>query len=219
MKPKIVHAKTGVLLVGGGFPAVTDLVKYVAKAPFVIAADGGADFCLKSGLTPEAVIGDLDSVSDGLQADLPEEALIEYEDQDLTDFEKCLRLIEAPFIVATGFTSGRLDHTLANFAILARRIGAPTLLIGTHDVAFAVPEKIALDLPVGTRISLFPMVPTKGTSKGLRWPIDGLTIDPLGRLGTSNEVSGPVEMIFDTAGTIVIIPREHLDQAIAALTG
>jgi thiamine pyrophosphokinase len=108
---------------------------------------------------------------------------------------------------------------LANFAILARRIGAPTLLIGTHDVAFAVPEKIALDLPVGTRISLFPMVPTKGTSKGLRWPIDGLTIDPLGRLGTSNEVSGPVEMIFDTAGTIVIIPREHLDQAIAALTG
>jgi thiamine pyrophosphokinase len=92
-------------------------------------------------------------------------------------------------------------------------------MVGSDDVAFAVPEKVALDLPLGTRLSLFPMVPMRGTSKGLRWPIDGLTIDPMGRLGTSNEVSGPVELAFDAPGTIVIIPREHLDQAVAALAG
>ena len=218
MKPKTVHAKTGVLLVGGGFPDLSDLVNFVAKAPFVIAADGGADFCVKSGLTPKAVIGDLDSVSDDLRAGLPSDGLIEYEDQDLTDFEKCLYLIDASFIIAVGFTSGRLDHTLANFAILARRIGPPTVMVGSDDVAFAVPEKVTLDLPLGTRLSLFPMVPMRGTSKGLHWPIDGLTIDPMGRLGTSNAVSGPVELAFEAPGTIVIIPREHLDQAVAALT-
>ena len=219
MKPKTVHAKSGVLLVGGGFPASSDLVNFVATAPYLVAADGGADYCVKSGLPPKAVIGDLDSVSDELRAGLPREALIEYEDQDLTDFEKCLQLIDAPFIIGVGFTGGRLDHTLANFAILGRRIGPPTLLVGTHDLAFAVPEKIALDLPVGTRLSLFAMVPMRGASKGLRWPIDDLSIDPMGRLGTSNEVSGPVELTFETAGTIVIIPREHLKQALAALTG
>lgn len=218
MKSRTVHAETGVLLVGGGFPDPLDLVNFVAKAPFVVAADGGADFCIKSNLTPKAVIGDLDSVSDELRAGLAVQALIEYEDQDLTDFEKCLRVIDAPFIIALGFTSGRMDHTLANFAILGRRIGPPTLLVGSHDVAFAMPERIALDLPFGTRLSLFPMVPMQGTSKGLRWPIDGLTIDPMGRLGTSNEVTGAVELTFGAAGTIAIIPRAHLDRVLEALT-
>ena len=76
-----------------------------------------------------------------------------------------------------------------------------------------------VDLPPGQRLSLFPMAPMRGRSKGLRWPIDGLTLDPMGRLGTSNEVIGPVELEFEAPGTIVLIPREHLDRSLAAITG
>ncbi len=219
MNRRTVHAPNGVLLVGGGNPNPADLVGIVAKAPYLAAADGGADHCLEAGLTPQVVIGDLDSVSPEVRTTLAPETFIEYEDQDLTDFEKCLRVIDAPFIVAVGFTEGRLDHTLANFAILARRIGPPTVLLGVEDLAFAAPRNIKLDLPIGSRLSLFPMQPMRGTSKGLRWLIDGLTIEPLGRLGTSNEVTGPVELSFEEEGTIVLIPREHLDRSLAALTG
>ncbi len=214
-----VHTETGVSLVGGGLPAPSDIVFSVTLAPFLIAADGGANFCIEAGLKPDAVIGDLDSISDAAHAALPPDTVIEYADQTLTDFEKCLRLIKAPFVIATGFTTGRLDHTLANFAVLARQIGPPTLLISDHDVAFAAPTKLALDLPIGTRLSLFPMKPMQGRSTGLKWPIDGLTIAPLGRLGTSNETNGPVRLNFDESGIIVLIPREHLDAILAEITG
>ena len=219
MKCETVQSPDGVLLVGGGNPDPSDLVEIVAKAPFLAAADGGADHCLKAGLKPQVVIGDLDSVSAAARKVLGPDAFIEYKDQDLTDFEKSLRILDAPFVIATGFSGARLDHTLANFAILARRIGPPTLLLGARDVAFAAPKNATLDLPLGTRLSLFPMAPMQGASKGLKWPIDGLTIDPLGRLGTSNEVVGPVELTFEAPGTIVLIPREYLDLALAALTG
>jgi len=218
MTTQNVHSKNAVSLVGGGNPSHSDIVISMAKAPKLVAADGGANFCLQAGLIPEAVIGDLDSISNESRAHIPKRALIEYFDQDITDFEKCLRRIKAPFIIASGFTDGRMDHTLANFAVLARRVGSPTLLLDRVDVAFAAPQELSMDLPVGTRFSLFPFAPVRGQSTGLKWPIDGLTIDPAGRLGTSNEVEGPLHLTFDAPGTIVIIPKEHLAAAIAALT-
>ena len=217
--PKSVQSETPVLLVGGGFPDPLDIVNFVAKAPFVTAADGGADFCLQNGVTPDVVIGDLDSLSDEAHAALAPETLIKYIDQNLTDFEKCLTLITAPYILATGFTAGRLDHLLAVFAVMARRIGPPVLLVGSDDVAFAASESLCLDLPPGVRLSIFPLVPTKGTSEGLLWPIDDLTIDPKGRLGTSNETTGPVKLTFDKPGAIILVPRVHLTAIEAAMTG
>lgn len=219
MTTRNVHTKTGVSLVGGGNPDRADIVISMAVAPLLVAADGGANFCFEAGFTPTAVIGDLDSISDKSRLSLPASTLIEYLDQDLTDFEKSLHLIQAPFVIASGFTDGRLDHTLANFSVLARRVGPPTILLGGTDIAFAASQELTMDLPVGTRFSLFPMTPMRGHSTGLKWPIDGLTIDPAGRLGTSNEVTGPVHLTFDAPGTIVIIPREFLQPACQALNG
>lgn len=218
MTTQNVHSKNGVSLVGGGKPAHSDIVISMAKAPTLVAADGGANFCIKAGFTPEAVIGDLDSISPESRAHIAISALIEYHDQDITDFEKCLQLIKAPFIIASGFTEERLDHTLANFAVLSRCIGPPTILLGSVDLAFAAPQELTMDLPLGTRFSLFPMAPMRGQSAGLKWPIAGLTIDPAARLGTSNEVAGRLHLTFDAPGTIVIIPKECLAAALAALT-
>ena len=214
----IVRSKTGVTLVGGGAPRVKDIVNSVATAPCLIAADGGANFCLDAGLSPKAVIGDFDSIHDETRAALGNARMIEYADQDLTDFEKCLRVIDAPFVLGVGFSEGRLDHTMAVMAVLSRRIWPPTIILGTEDIAFAAPRALKLELTPGTRVSLFPMVATRGRSKGLRWPIDGLTLDPKGRLGTSNEATGPVHLSFEEPGCIVLIPRAHLPQALAALT-
>ena len=214
-----VHSETPVLLVGAGHPQLSDIAENKAFAPTVVAADGGANFCLAAGVTPTRVIGDLDSLSAAARGALPASAVTRDDDQNLTDFEKALRMIEAPLVIALGFTEGRMDHTLANFAVLARRIGPPTLLLGGEDLAFAAPETLSLDLPHGTRLSLFPMRPSQGISRGLKWPIDGLTLDPSGRLGTSNEVSGPVRLSFDQPGVITLVPRKHLHEAMASLIG
>ncbi len=201
----------GVTLVGGAPVAPEDLQWAAARAPRVIAADSGADTVILAGQTPEAVIGDLDSVSDRTRTSLPQGVLHHIADQDSTDFEKCLSLIDAPLIVGLGFLGARIDHTLAALSCLARN-PAPCILLGPSDVAFAAPAALRLDLAPGTRVSLFPMRPTEGRSEGLRWPIDGLRLDPSGRIGTSNEATGAVYL--EAEGLLVLLPRSERDVAV-----
>lgn len=200
----------GVTLVGGAPVASEDLEWALSRAPRLIAADGGADTLLHAGHTPEAVIGDLDSLSVASRAALPQHILHHVTDQNSTDFEKCLSMIKAPLIVGLGFLGARLDHSLAALSCLAR-YPAPCILLGPSDVAFAAPAVLRLDLAPGTRVSLFPMRPIKGASKGLRWAIDGLHLDPSGRIGTSNEATGPVHL--EAEGMIVLLPRSERDAA------
>lgn len=209
----------GVTLVGGGDPRGEDMGEAMAVAPVLIAADGGANICVSKGLSPAAVIGDFDSLSAASRAALPDATFLEVDEQESTDFEKCLERISAPFVLATGFAEGRLDHTLAVFSVLARRVGPPAILVGREDVVFAAPERLALGTRPGLRLSLFPMKRVRGTSTGLRWPIDGLILDPMGRIGTSNLTTGAVELAFEAPGCLVLMPREALSVAIAALTG
>lgn len=222
MQSDNVQSSQGVTLVGAGSPRRRDIEELFALAPDLVAADGGANHCVQAGLQPLAVIGDFDSLDPALENTLPGTRMIRIdglEQQDTTDFEKCLGLIDAPFILATGFSADRIDHGLATFSVLARRIGPPTLVVAPDDVVFAAPDELTLDLPPGTRVSLFPMTPVTGRSTGLEWPIDGLTLSPMGRLGTSNRATGPVRVSFDTPGCLVITPREALAAALASLTG
>ena len=71
-----------------------------------------------------------------------------------------------------------------------------------------------LDLPRGTRLSLFPMGPVQGDSEGLRWPLAGLDFAPDGMIGTSNEVSGPVRLRMQAPKMLVILPVRYLQAAL-----
>lgn len=217
-----VQSPEGVTLVGAGDPRRRDIADLIARAPTLVAADGGARYCVEAGHDPVAVIGDFDSLDPATEARLESALMIrisELSEQNTTDFEKCLTRIEASFILATGFTAGRVDHALAVWSVLARRIGPPTIVVGPDDAVFAAPRHLELDVPPGTRISLFPLAPVTGRSTGLEWPIQGLTLSPVGRIGTSNRALGPVSISFDAPGCLVITPREALDAALAALTG
>ncbi len=208
---------TGVTLVGGGPVARDDLRRALAHAPCLVAADGGAEHVLAAGLLPDRVIGDMDSIS-AASRDRLASRLWPVGEQDSTDFEKCLARIDAPLILGLGFTGGRMDHALAALSVLAR-YGGPRLLIGAEDVVFAAPAKAALDLAPGTRVSLFPMCEITGRSRGLEWPIDGLSFAPGGRAGTSNRATGRVTLAFDGPGMLVLLPRDCLAAALSALGG
>lgn len=214
MTPVLTSA-TGVTLIGGGEVAAEDLARALALAPVVAAADSGADRALAAGIVPQAVIGDLDSISDAGRAAIPPDRLHRIAEQETTDFEKCLARIAAPFIVAVGFSGPRADHLLACLTTLVR-LRRPCLLLGGEDAIFAAPPALRLDLPPGTRLSLCPLGPVTGTSRGLRWPIDGLTLDPAHRIGTSNATMGPVNLALD-GPCIVILPREQAAAVIRAI--
>jgi thiamine pyrophosphokinase len=219
MNQAIVESSGGVTLVAGGPVTRRDLALALRRAPVLVAADGGADRALAAGHLPQAVIGDLDSLTPAARKAVGKARLHRVAEQETTDFDKALRHIAAPFVLALGVLGGRLDHELAVLNALVRSTRR-CLLIGAQDVVFAAPAgvDITLGLKPGDRLSLFPMAPVAGHSRGLRWPIAGLHFAPDGGIGTSNAATdGPVSLHLDAPGMVVILPRARLDAALAAL--
>lgn len=218
MNHLIVDARAGVTLVAGGPVGARDLALALARAPVVVAADGGADRALALGVPPVAVIGDFDSLGDAARVRLAA-VLHPIDEQETTDFDKALRSIRAPFVIALGVLGGRLDHELAALSTLVARVPLPVVALGREDVVFAAPARLHLSLQASDRLSLYPLRPMHGSSAGLDWPIDGLVLAPDARLGTSNRVtSGPVSLSFDAPGMLVILPRARLDAALDAVS-
>ncbi|MFW8636320.1 thiamine diphosphokinase [Cribrihabitans pelagius] len=217
MKRWIVEEVGPVTLAGGGEIAPGSLEEALALAPVLAAADGGATAALAAGHLPRAVIGDFDSLPAETRAALPRERLFHVTEQDSTDFDKALRAISAPVVLAVGFLGGRLDHQLAALSTLVQGHPAPCVLIGETEVIFHATSPVELPLEAGDVVSLYPMQAVTGRSEGLQWPIDGLRLSPMGRVGTSNRALGPVRILPDGPGLLVIAPRRALRTVMQAV--
>ena len=210
----IVNSTHGVTLLGAGAVTQRDVDDALTIAPCLVAADGGGDRALDLGHEPQALIGDLDSLSAQAHAHLG--ARVHHvAEQDSTDFGKCLALIEAPFILALGFTGQRLDHTLAAMSDLFRT-PKTVVMLAEEEVITRCPAHIVLDLAPETRVSIFPFGPVTAHSSGLRWPLDGLEFSPDTRVGTSNAALGRVAITL-TGSALLMLPREGLDVMLQAL--
>lgn len=215
----IVHSDDPIAVIGGGETHPVDIAWARGYADRLVAADGGADIALHLGWMPDAVIGDFDSVSPVAKAEIGPERLFSISEQDSTDFDKCLRNIESPLILGLGFTGRRIDHTLAAFSTLCVRADKRCVLLSSEEVIFVAPRHLVLNLSEGMAFSLYPMAPIEGRSRGLVWPVDGIMMQPDGRVGTSNRVDagGQVELWYDEPKMLVILPRDAADAAVAGL--
>jgi thiamine pyrophosphokinase len=206
----IVESNAGVTLAGGAPFSAGELARSRRFAPLLVAADGGADRLLRLGAEPEAVIGDFDSITAEARARLAGR-LFPIGEQMTTDFDKALRSIAAPFVLGLGFAGARADHGLAVLNTLVRSPQKRCFILSGSDVSFLAPADLTLRLPVGSRVSLFPMGDVGGQSEGLRWPIEGLRFAPDGMIGTSNEVCATrVRLRFDAPRMLVILPVRSL---------
>jgi len=182
------------VIVGGGRMEAALLHRLHAQGAAVIAADSGAHGCAAAGLLPEAIIGDLDSLDDPA-AWAARTRVLAFADQETTDFEKCLAATRAPVTIAMGMTGARFDHTLAALDAVARHARDRWIvLVDEVDIALAVSGSFSFAVEPGERVSVHPLGGvTFARSTGLRYPLDGLTLAPGVRTGTSNEaVTGAV---------------------------
>ena len=116
----------------------------------IFAVDGGVNTAQLHGYVPRAVIGDMDSIGDQGHLDKAIEK-VHLPGQDDTDFEKSLRLIDAPVIIGFGFLGARIDHTLAALHALAKQDGSrPIILAGKDDAMLHVNCDCEFELPVNT---------------------------------------------------------------------
>ena len=218
MISKIVHKSKPITLVGAGDVDTAILKRVISYAPTLVAADGGAVHIRDLGLMPDAVIGDMDSLSGNLKAELPKTILHPIDEQDSTDFEKCLMRIKAPAIVGLGFLGGRLDHQLAAFHGLVRFPKQRCILLGPNELVFLCPPAIDIPLNVGTPVSLFPLGAVTGRLQGLKWSFDMLDFAPGQRIGTSNEAAGAIHLEMSAPYMLCILPASCFEIVLAALT-
>jgi thiamine pyrophosphokinase len=213
---------TGVTLVGAGVSDRAMVAAARSLAPVLIAADGGADRLSGMRFKPRAIIGDMDSISNPDRWRAGPAVFVHLAEQDTTDFEKCLYATEAPFYIAVGFTGRRVDHTLATFHTLLRYPGKRIVVVGEHEVSALAPASRTLRLKVtpGAPVSIYPLLPvTAIRSRGLAWPIDGLTLAPGQKIGTSNEATRPmIEIAFDGPGALVMLERGALGSLVGEIS-
>lgn len=213
----IVHESDGVTLVGGAPLNPEDFNIALRHAPNVVAADGGAAPIWAAGLTPIAVIGDMDSLS-GMARAAYADRLHVVDEQDTTDFEKCLTRIEAPLVLALGFTGGRIDHTMSVFNTMARYRDRPVVLLGSDDVCAIIPAAgFDLTLPAGCRLSLLPIGQAEVSTTGLKWDLDQAALAPNGMISPSNEVAGPLVILRADGPVMLVLPRSGLEPLLAAV--
>jgi thiamine pyrophosphokinase len=191
----------------------------VAGAETVIAADGGALALERWGIVPHLVVGDLDSLGFDQADDLGKRGakVIPFPaEKDQSDLELAMRYAletGADDIVLVGAFGGRLDHLLANAMLLAdpayRRRGIRAVHGGTQVRAVHANERVAIESPVGTTVTLLPV---RGDAigvrtQGLRYALAVETLHFGRSRGLSNVVSSHPAWVSTDQGVLLLI--EH----------
>jgi thiamine pyrophosphokinase len=178
------------------------------RASLVIGADGGADKALAAGLTVDAVVGDLDSVSEAARETIPPERFHLVPDLDKTDLQKAIAYAirqgcTAIDVVAAG--GGRADHALANLSVLPFFRGqADVRIIDDLFEVRLVDGEESIDAQPGTVVSLVAVGKCEGvTTSGLRWNLTdyGLSFSPF---GIHNEVTNPPARVAVRSGDLLL---------------
>lgn len=205
-------------LFGAGPATIATVERVAERGAILVAADGGLALADAAGLTPNLVVGDFDSLPDPMPGRLADVSMRHIADQDSTDFDKALQSVAADLYLCAGFLDGRTDHTLACLSSLVALPWRRAILVSETDVICLLPRKLRLELPRGTRVSVFPMLAGQARSTGLRWPLDGLSLAPGRTISTSNMAQGGVLTLeSDHPHLILVLPAAFLDDLMHAL--
>jgi thiamine pyrophosphokinase len=207
------------LLIVGGADFSEDLFYnlYEREIP-IIAADGGANFLADQSILPELIIGDLDSVEEQKIQNIESQKIIKISCQNNTDLEKVLLNTQSPLTLGIGFLGSRIDHELASLSALAKYPQKKIILVGEKDIILLAPPNLSLSSFEGMRVSLYPLGSVRVQSSGLKWSTEGLTMNPVDLIGTSNEAVGKIiHLVPDKPKLLLIMPISSLNDAISQL--
>jgi thiamine pyrophosphokinase len=143
----------------------------------IICADGGAVHAKSLAVTPNYIIGDLDSVPKDLLAEYANNkitTIINDQDQDKTDLELAISLAESlnpnELLILGAFGDG-LDHTLANILSLAKI--KPTIAATMADdknTITMIEKTTTIKGRPNQIVSIIPLTKLIGLSyQGLKW--------------------------------------------------
>ena len=205
-----------IIFANGQMESLPAAIRAILPSDFIIAADGGASHCQAFGITPNIIIGDLDSLH---QAQLSTyrsagvEIIQHPSRKDETDLELALQLASdrkfAPvFIVAA--LGARWDMTISNVFLAVQEKFADLhirLLDGDQEIAFLRGEaSLHIDGRQGDTLSLLPVNGDAVgiTTRGLEYPLVGEDLNFGSPRGVSNRIVDAHAQVSLKTGIILV---------------
>lgn len=204
-----------VVVLAGGDAVRLPLPRPLDAVDLVVAADGGYGSAATLGLTVDLLVGDLDSIepADLAAAEAAETRIERYPTaKDRTDLALALdaALADGPArVTVVGGHGGRLDHLLANVALLAAAPYAHLRITGLlgDAVVTVVRDRETLPTTPGDLVTLLAMhgAAEGVTTEGLAYPLDDAHLEPGSSLGVSNRSTGSTATVSVRTGTVVVV--------------
>ena len=202
------------LIIAGGNPVKQDVALRLDVPDWVIAADSGLDQAFRLGISPDLVIGDMDSVTaEALARAEATGVTIERHpvDKDASDLELAIdAAATAGYQQATiiGGTGGRIAHTFAN-ALLLLKERTIALDWKTSQATVTALRRGRSGTFHRTDGSLLSVLAIGGTaecaSTGLRWSLDDVALDVGSTRGVSNEITTAAATVSVIRGQVLAI--------------
>jgi thiamine pyrophosphokinase len=182
---------------------------YRNKIDYIICADGGANKILDLGITPNVIVGDLDSVYKKLLIKYPNCEVIHITDQHTTDLEKALKhaiTLKPKNIYIFAAAGSRIDHTLTNLNMLKKfHKYANIELISNSAKLIYINKSTEFKLPNCSIVSLFPLGLVKNvTLQGFKFPLKNEDLEFGVRDGQSNLTKGKKQRIMFERGELFV---------------
>lgn len=198
-----------IILAHGSFPHHQIPLGILNSGKPIICCDGAVKELDKRGISPYAIVGDMDSIGIEL-SEKYKTILYKFEEQETNDLTKSFKfsLNYVPErIIILGATGKREDHTIGNISLLldySRLTNAKVEMYTDYGLFMPHTGSGFFDFKEGTQISIFSLSPdTKIASEGLKYPLKGVEFDSWWK-ATLNEVE-KTPFYIDSGSTGIIL--------------
>lgn len=204
-----------VIIGNGSAPPPKTFAREVQSSDLLIAADGGANYCLRNSFHPHAVIGDMDSIEDAFLESLKKSTSIyQYPaDKDLTDLELAYLHAEKEKVddlKVFSWADERIDYTLG--ALIGLRDAKMPVQFFGHSFEIFVLNKARPRLTISARVgatkvsigSLSSRITLRST--GLKWELQWESI-ATPQLSLSNRAESAAQIDLTEGSAFVLLER------------
>lgn len=176
----------------------------------IICADGGYNLVCEAGIKPDVIIGDMDSVSGKLPADVK---IYTYPcKKDKTDLHICVDFAlqhKCDQIILLGVMGGRISHSMGSLMMLEyiHKNHAAGMILTASTRVFLVSDKISVKRDNFKYLSLIPLTETaEGVSiSGVKYPLENAVLKRENNLGISNEFDSDTAEISVKRGLLTVV--------------
>ncbi len=175
------------------------------ESDYIICADGGFDKAKSAGITPDLLLGDMDSVQ---EKELHVKMRKYPAEKDWTDCELALNTatdMQADEIVVTCALGGRCDHEMANLFVLSDFQNA---CIREPDVSIYVCTSKLSVAGKGKTFSVLPVSDSNASVSGAKYAVTNAVFRVGSSLGISNEIVQDAALITVHSGKCLVFVNE-----------